>query len=79
MRCVDFAEDGGLNAHAIAALDIDQLEGDAGVDRDATSEITEVYDFLGHLLIIILIPSLQTNSDKIMFHPVLLAELVHHV
>ena len=79
MGGVDFAEDGGLDAHAVAALDIDQLEGDARIDCDATSEITEVYDFLGHLLIIILMPTLQTPSDKIMLHTILLAKIVHHI
>ena len=54
MGGVNLAEDSGLYPHAVAALYVDQLQRYTGVNGDATSKITEVYDFLGHLLIIIL-------------------------
>ena len=69
MGGVDLAKDSGLHPHAVAALDIDQLQGHAGVDGDAASEIAEVYDFLGHLLIIILCQPNTSSLSKSKSYP----------
>ena len=69
MGGVNLAEDSGLHSHAVAALDIDQLQGHAGVDGDAASEIAEVYYFLGHLLIIILCHPDTSSLSKSKSYP----------
>jgi hypothetical protein len=48
---VDLAEEGGLDARAIAAEEIEQLQGHDGVHDDLAAEVAEVDYLLTHALV----------------------------
>jgi hypothetical protein len=80
---VNLADESGLEALGVAVLEVEELEGDDGVDNDLPAEVAEVNDLLSHapLLILInllLLPNIKPRpSEEVMIDAVLVAKLVH--
>jgi hypothetical protein len=56
MGRINLADDGGLDTMmAVSAFEVDNLEGNDGVDDDFTAEVSKIYSLLCHAALLILI------------------------
>lgn len=50
---VDFAEDGGLDSMGVAIEDVQNLQGDRGIEDDFFAEVSEIDWLFGHALFLL--------------------------